>query len=110
MIDLYPIALIVTTGLLWFFTWLTAHRLLWSFCERHPSIARQEIPHAFNRAFAHPEKALYFFRPKTAEALRHDPPLFRLRQRVIFLTILSAVVPLLGFLGLGAVALFGTFK
>jgi hypothetical protein len=105
MSGIYPLTWFCTTGAIWFVTWLYAHRLLHRFCARFPAVAQREIPYAFDRGFAHPEKAIFFFRRRAAEVVRDDPALWRQRQRFIFLSFLSVLIPVLGFLAIGAVAL-----
>jgi hypothetical protein len=96
----YPFTLFCATGALWFVTWLYAHRLLHRFCARFPEVAQREIPYAFDRSCAHPEKAIFFFRRRAAEVIRADPALWRERRRFIALSLLSVVFPLLWFLPL----------
>jgi hypothetical protein len=110
MSGIYPFALFCVTGLLWFVTWLAAHRLLHAFCDRFPSVAQQEIPDAFDRGFAHPEKGMFFFRQRAAEVLRGDPLLWRQRQRFIFLSAMSVLIPVLGFVSIGVVAIIESHK
>ncbi len=110
MSGIYPFALFCVTGLLWFVTWLCAHRLLHAFCERFPSVAQREIPYAFDRGFAHPEKGIFFFRRRAADVLRGDPLLWRQRQRFIFLAALSLLIPMLGFLSIGVIAFVESYK
>ncbi|HEX8371563.1 MAG TPA: hypothetical protein VF585_02190 [Chthoniobacterales bacterium] len=105
MIDIYPVTLSLVIALLWLATWLSAHQLLYAFGSRFPLVAGKEIPHACNRALAHPEKVIFFFRRRAAEVLREDPLLWRQRQRFILLSVLSALAPVLGFVSLGIVAL-----
>jgi len=100
MSGIYPFTLFCATGALWFVTWLYAHRLLYRFCARFPEVAQKEIPYAFNRWLAHPEKAIFFFRHRAAEVIRADPALSRERKRFIALSLLSLVFPLLWFLPL----------
>jgi hypothetical protein len=97
MSGIYPILLFCVTGGLWFTTVWYSHRLLHAFCRRFPAEAQREIPYAFDRGFAHPEKGIFFFRHKAAEILRTDTLLWRQRQWFILLSVLSVVVPLLGF-------------
>jgi len=110
MNGIYPFALFCTTGALWLLTWLYAHRLLHRFCARFPDIAQQEIPYAFDRWFAHPEKAIFFFRHRAAEVVRDDPSLSRERGRFMLLAVLSVLIPVLGFLSIGVVAIVQTQK
>ena len=110
MSGIYPITLFCVTGLLWLVTWLAAHRLLHAFCDRFPLVAQREIPHAFDRGFAHPEKGMFFFRRRAVEILRADPLLWRQRQRFIFLFALSLLIPVLGFVSIGVIAFIETHK
>jgi len=110
MSGIYPFALFCVTGLLWFATWLSARRLLHAFCDRLPLVAQREIPYAFDRGFAHPEKCIYFFRSRAAAALRSDTLLWRQRQRFILLSTLSVLIPVLGFVSIAVVALTEIYK
>src|SRR5689334_17346776 len=108
MNGIYPFTLFCITGALWFVTWLCAHHLLHGFCTRFPAVAQREIPYAFDRWFPHPEKAIFFFRRRAAEVVRDDPSLWRQRQRLILLSVLSVLIPALGFLTIGVIALMET--
>ena len=100
MSGVYPFILFCATGVLWFVTWLYGHRLLHGFCARFPEDAQREIPYAFDRWFAHPEKAIFFFRRRAAEVIRAGPALWRERKRFIALSLLSVAFPLVWFLPL----------
>ena len=104
MSGIYPFLLFCATGVLWITTVWYSHRLGHAFCRRFPSEAAREIPYAFDRGFAHPEKVIFFFRRRAAEILRTDPSLWRQRQRFILLSVLSVLLPVLGFLSIGVVA------
>lgn len=93
-----PFTVFCATGVLWFATWLYAHRLLHSFCRRFPSEAQREIPYAFDRWVAHPEKALFFFRRSAAEIVRADLALWRQRRRFVILSVCSVIFPVACFL------------
>jgi len=108
MSGIIPLILFCTTAALWFIIWLYAHRLLHRFCARFPAVAQREIPYAFDRWFAHPEKAIFFFRQRAAEVLRDDPSLWRQRRSFILLSVLSVLIPVFGFLAIGVVALMET--
>lgn len=110
MSGIYPFALFCVTGLIWFVTWLCAHRLLHAFCDRFPSVAQREIPYAFDRGVAHPEKGIFFFRRRAAEVLRGDPLLWRQWQRFILLSALSVLIPMLGFVSIGVVVFLETHR
>jgi hypothetical protein len=110
MKEIYLYALFWITGLVWFVTWLCAHRLLHAFCDRFPLVAQREIPYAFNRGMAHPEKVIFLFRRRMVEFLRGDPLLWRQRQRFILLTVLSVLIPVLGIVSMSVVALIEVYK
>ncbi|HUJ10075.1 MAG TPA: hypothetical protein VL171_08620 [Verrucomicrobiae bacterium] len=76
----------------WFACLIQSHRLFYKFRAKYPEIAQREIPRAFE-TYEHPEKLIYFLRPKSREVLRNDPELWWLRQQVKFLTILSVIMP-----------------
>lgn len=77
--------------LCWMALWIQSHRLFWKFRDQYPDVARREIPNAFERS-RNPEKFFYFFRAKSAPLLRGNRRLWRLRQQVKALTLLSFIV------------------
>jgi hypothetical protein len=91
----YPLFLFFTTGLLWALMAWQSSRLLRAFKERFPQIAQREIPQVSDN-WRHPAKALFFYRRRAVEILRKDPALWRERRRLIILTVLSVLVPVLG--------------
>jgi hypothetical protein len=99
----FCIFLLVCT--VWLACVVQSHRLFYRFREKYPEVAKAEIPHAFEMN-AHPEKFFYFFRRKSVELLRNDTTLWPLRQQVKILTILSGVIPLIGFLSLVILGIF----
>ena len=99
MSAIYSLILFFATGVVWFLMALQNSRLLCAFRERYPQIAQQEIPYVFD-TWRHPEKTLFFFRRRAAELLRADTTLWRERRRFIILSVLSVLVPVLGFLPL----------
>ncbi len=80
----------------WLACFIQSHRLFYKFREKYPDVAGRDIPHAFETR-ENPEKLFYFFRRKSLELLRSDPELWGLRQQVKLLTILSIIVPPVGF-------------
>lgn len=110
MNGIYPFVLFSTTAVVWGVTVWYAHRLLHAFCDRFPLVAQREIPYAFDRWFAHPEKGIFFFRRRAAEVLRGDPLLWRQRQRFILLSALSVLIPVLGFVSIGVVAIMESHR
>lgn len=110
MSDIYSFTWFCVTGALWCVTVLYGHRLLHNFCARFPAVAQQEIPYAFDRWIAHPEKAIFFFRRSAAEVIRDDPSLWRQRRRFMFLVVLSLLIPVLGFLTIGVIAFMETHR
>jgi len=91
-----PLAWFVSVGLLWAVTIYYGHRLRQNFVAKYPEVASKEIPYAFSH-FAHPEKAIYFFRRKARDVLRNDGQLLKQRQRFVYLTLLSLIAPFVGF-------------
>jgi hypothetical protein len=85
---------------LWGITVWYSHRLGHAFCDGFPAVAAREIPFAFDRWFAHPEKAIFFFRRRAAEIIRTDPGLWCMRKRFIALSVASLVFPLCWFIPL----------
>jgi hypothetical protein len=104
MIEAYTLTWFILTGAIWCLTSIQAHRLFYRFRTRHPEIARQEIPFAFE-FMGHPEKLLYFFKSKSKGILMADPPIWALRQQVKVLLILSVAIPVGGFAVLAGIAL-----
>jgi hypothetical protein len=94
--------------LLWFATGLQSHRLFYKFRKRHPEIAAQEIPFAFD-FMAHPDKFLFFFKKRSLPILKSDPVIWTLRQQVKTLAILSLAVPFTGFGILMSIALYSIY-
>ncbi|HRT59161.1 MAG TPA: hypothetical protein P5038_21240 [Candidatus Paceibacterota bacterium] len=82
--------------LVWLATIYQGHRLFYLFRTKYPQIASKEIPYAFSH-FAHPEKALYFFRRKARGVLRKDSELWRQRQWFVWLTLGSLIAPFVVF-------------
>ncbi len=95
-----PLVMLCATGILWFATVLYAHHLLHAFCSRFPAQASREIPYAFDRWFAHPEKGIFFYRRRAADIVQVDPTLRKKRTHFILLSILSVSFPLAWFLPL----------
>jgi hypothetical protein len=88
--------LIVLTFGVWLACFIQSHRLFYKFRAKHPDIAQRDIPRAFETC-EDPGKLFYFLRRKSLEVLRSDPELWGLRQQVKVLTILSVIVPPVGF-------------
>jgi len=105
VIDYYPIILMLGTGCVWICTARKGNHLLVTFWERLPQIAEQELDRAVGRSI---KNGLFPFRHRAAEVLRGDDILWRLRQRFLFWATLSLLVPVLGFLGLAAIAILGS--
>jgi hypothetical protein len=80
----------------WLACFIQSHRLFYKFRAKYPDIAQRDIPHAFETR-ENPEKLLYFLSRKSLELLRSDPELWGLRRQVKMLTILSIVIPPVGF-------------
>lgn len=93
MSEVYPLLALILA--VWLACFIQSHRLFYKFRAKYPQIAQRDIPHAFQTC-EHPEKLLYFFRRKSWEVLRSNPELWGLRQQVLFLTILSLLIPPVG--------------
>jgi hypothetical protein len=104
MSAVYPFTLFVVVQLVWLATALQGAKLFNAFVEKYPREAEREIPFAGSR-MRHPEKLFYFFRKKSLPLLKADAPLWRQRQRLKLLVLLSLVVPILGFAALAITAL-----
>ncbi len=109
MSGLYPALLSVLVAAIWMAAAVQAQRLLNTFRRKFPNEAQKHIPDAFSR-MRHPEKFLFFFRKKSLPLLRSDPAIWRLRRSLLWLSVLSAVVPLLVFATLLAFAVASGFK
>jgi hypothetical protein len=107
MSAIYPIALMLTTGCVWFLTVWQNSRLVELFWQRLPRAAQQELPGAMDR---HLGKTVFFFRRRAVQILRGDAVLWRQRQYFLFLAALSVLVPILGFLSIVALAYFESRK
>lgn len=94
---IYPITLLILTGLVWVSLWVQSHRLLFKFRKKYPDIAKKDIPHAFDDAIRHPEKFLYFIRSKNRDVLSQDLEIASLTRQVLILFRLAILVPLIGF-------------
>ena len=91
---------LVLIGLIWASCWIQAHRLLWKFEERFPEAAEKAFP-----PYAHPEKCFYFFRRRSRDLLESDPEIWRLRQLVKKLLVMSIASPICWFLLIVLVAI-----
>jgi len=80
-------------------------KLYRDFLARHPKEAGRLIPFAFSSTM-HPEKVIFFLRKTSRPVLRADPNLWRLRQRVILLLLLSLLAPIACFVFLCTCAIF----
>ncbi len=107
MIDYCPAILVVVTASVWFCTALQSGRLIGAFWARLPQIAAQELDTVVGRSI---RNAIFPFRHRAAEVLRGDAVLWRLRQRFLLWAALSVAFPVIGFLGLGAVALLASSR
>jgi hypothetical protein len=94
MSEVYPLLALILG--VWLACFIQSHRLFYKFRAKYPDIAQRDIPYAFQTR-ENPEKLLYFLRRKSREVLRGDPELWGLRQQVKFLTVLSVIVPPVGF-------------
>ncbi len=90
------LAWFVTVVLIWAATIYQSHRLFRKFVAKYPDVASREIPYAFSH-FAHPQKALFFWRRRSVELLRPDGELWKQRQCFVYLSVASLVVPFVGF-------------
>ena len=98
---IYPALLFVITATVWLITAKQNSRLVELFWKKHPETAKQELSDTSER---NPKNTLYFFRRRSLTILRGDHEIWRQRQRLKFLMLLSALVPLVGFLILALVA------
>lgn len=101
MTAIYPITLFMVTGVVWCWTSWENCRLVRAFWKRHPDVAQRELP---TSSLRHPENTIFFFRQRANDILRADCELWRQRQRLKTLLILSAAIPLGGLFLLLALA------
>jgi hypothetical protein len=101
MTAIYPITLFVVTGVVWCWTSWENCRLVRAFWKRYPDVAQRELP---TSSLRHPENTIFFFRQRANAILRADRELWRQRQRLKTILILSAAIPLGGFSLLVALA------
>lgn len=107
MIDYCPVILIFVTASVWVYTALQSSRLIEAFWVRLPHVAAQELDSVVGRSI---HNGVFPFRRRAGEVLRGDDVLWRMRQRFLLWAALSVVIPVLGFLSLGAVALFASSR
>jgi hypothetical protein len=95
----YPLIALALIAVVWVAAALQNRRLYHAFCQKHPLEAQRLIPAAFFTD-QHPEQLFFFFRKTSLPILRADLDLWRLRQRLKVLLVLSACIPLacMGFL------------
>jgi hypothetical protein len=93
-----PFALFLLVNVVWALTVYQSHRLGKLFIAKYPEVASREIPYAFSHV-AHPEKAIFFWRRRAAQLLRSDRELWKERQRFLYLSAASLLVPSIGFGG-----------
>jgi len=89
----YPFIAFALIGVVWVATALQNGRLYRTFCQKYPLEAQRRIPSAFSTD-RHPEQLLFFFRKTSLPMLRAESDLWRMRQRLKLLLVLSAFVPL----------------
>lgn len=69
------------------------------FIAKHRVEAEKLIPFAFS-PIRHPEKLLFFFRKSSLPLLRQDAEVWKQRQRLKLLLIISLILPICGFMSL----------
>jgi hypothetical protein len=94
---LVPVLLFVGNGVLFLTFGLVAARLQYRFMKRYPDTAQEVMPEAF-WGIRHPEQVLFFYRQRSANILRDDKDLLRLRRQLHVLTWLVLTIPLLSLL------------
>src|SRR5262245_54058225 len=107
MTALDPILLMAATAFVWIFMARQIHVLIETYWARLPRIAARELDSVVGRSV---KNAIFPFRRRAAEILRSDEVLWRLRQRALFWSALSVLVPTLGFLSIGVIALIESKK
>ena len=91
-----PFALFLLVVGIWALTIYQSHRLYRMFIVKYPEVASREIPYAFSH-LAHPGKVIYFWRRKARDLLNGDKELWKERQRFVYLSVASVLVPPIGF-------------
>jgi hypothetical protein len=89
------VGVVLLSWSVWLCLFIQSHRLFYRFRAKYPELAKKDIPYAFEYV-QHPEKFLYFFRAKSEAVLRQDHALWKLRNQVRVLLILSGVIPVGG--------------
>jgi hypothetical protein len=103
----FPVVLLGVVACIWLAALYQSQKLYDAFVAKYPRQAIEHIPFAFSRT-RHPEKLLFFLRRTSIPLLRADASLWKLRQRLKFLLILSLVVPVASFVLLAGYAFFET--
>lgn len=96
MSDIYPVSLFVIVALVWLATVIQSAKLFNAFATKYPQEAQRQIPFAGSR-MRHPEKVFFSFRSDSLALLKSDSTLWKRRQRLKLLLLLSVALPVLGF-------------
>ena len=91
LFNLFPLLLLTTWGM----CVIQSYRMVYLFKTRYPEVARKEITNTFFQPFADSAQFFYFFNKKNVPFLKKDPELWKLRQQVKVLSILSVGLPIL---------------
>jgi hypothetical protein len=92
MIDWYPVMSMILIGTVWAATAWQSGKLYALFFAKYPRVAQECIPFA-GAKLMHPEKALFFFRKTSLPLLQADPVLWKMRQHLKVLLLISLVLP-----------------
>jgi hypothetical protein len=104
MTAMLPVTIFLLVNTVWILTGVQSTKLFNLFKAKYPIEAQKRIPDAFSRS-RHPEKSIFFFRKESLPLLKSGLELWRPRQRLKLLLLLSAFVPIVGFLIIAWIAL-----
>ncbi len=90
---LVGVLLFLGNGILFLAMGIVGARLQLQFMRRYPNVAEKVMPEAF-WGIRHPEQLFFFYRQRSAEILRGDTALLRLRRQLHVLTWLVLTVPI----------------
>lgn len=102
MFVLVPISYCLLTTIIWGATVIQSQRLYLAYTARFPEEARAHIPYAAS-SMRPPGKFLFFLRKGAVPLLQRDPRIWRMRQRLVALMVLSLTFPPVGMLAIAAV-------
>jgi hypothetical protein len=109
MTAILPVTIFLLVNAAWITTGVVSSRLLRLFEAKFPREAAERIPYAFTH-WRHPEKLLFFFRKSSLPILQQDAAVWKLRQRLRLLLMVSILLPIIGCLAILLTALPALLK